>query len=67
MSNITNWKIMSDISDEDESCAFISTGIKKLDSITQGLILGATSIWTGSNGSNKSGMVGQIALNAIAR
>ena len=62
---ITNWKIMSEISDDDEGCAFIKTGIKKLDDFTQGLILGATSIWTGTNGSNKSGMVGQIALNVI--
>ncbi len=65
MSNIPNWKTMSEISDDDEGCSFIKTGIKKLDSITQGLILSATSIWTGTNGSNKSGMVGQIALNVI--
>lgn len=65
MSNIPNWKTMSEISDNDENCSFIKTGIKKLDKATQGLILGATSIWTGSNGSNKSGMVGQIALNVI--
>lgn len=56
---------MSEISDNDESYTFIKTGIKKLDGITQGLILGATSIWTGSNGSNKSGMVGQVALNVV--
>ena len=55
MSEIKNWKVMSDISDEDEQCEFIRTGIKKLDQSIQGLILGATSIWTGTNGSNKSG------------
>lgn len=65
MSGIPNWKTMSEISDDDEGCSFIKTGIKKLDGITQGLILSATSIWTGTNGSNKSGMVGQIALNVI--
>lgn len=65
MSDIPNWKTMSEISDDDEGCSFIKTGIKKLDGITQGLILSATSIWTGTNGSNKSGMVGQIALNVI--
>lgn len=65
MSEIENWKVMSDISDEDEQCEFIRTGIKKLDQSIQGLILGATSIWTGTNGSNKSGTIGQIALNVI--
>ena len=65
MSEIKNWKVMSDISDEDEQCEFIRTGIKKLDQSIQGLILGATSIWTGTNGSNKSGTIGQIALNVI--
>lgn len=65
MSNIPNWKIMSEISDEDEQCEFIKTGIKGIDSNIQGLILGATSIWSGSNGSNKSGMIAQIALNVI--
>lgn len=65
MSEVQNWKIMSEISDEDEQCEFIRTGIKKLDQSIQGLILGATSIWTGTNGSNKSGTIGQIALNVI--
>ena len=65
MSEIKNWKVMSDISDEDEQCEFIRTGIKKLDQSIQGLILGATSIWTGTNGSNKSGTIAQIALNVI--
>ena len=65
MSDIKNWKIMSEISDEDEQCEFIRTGIKRLDQSIQGLILGATSIWTGTNGSNKSGTVAQIALNVI--
>lgn len=65
MSEIVNWKVMSEISDDDEGCAFIKTGIKKLDNYTQGLILSATSIWTGTNGSNKSGTIGQIALNVI--
>ena len=65
MSEIKNWKVMSDISDEDEQCEFVRTGIKKLDQSIQGLILGATSIWTGTNGSNKSGTIGQIALNVI--
>ena len=65
MSEIENWKVMSDISDEDEQCEFIRTGIKKLDQSIQGLILGATSIWTGTNGSNKSGTIGQISLNVI--
>lgn len=65
MSNIPNWKTMSEISDDDEQCEFIKTGIKGIDSNIQGLILGATSIWTGSNGSNKSGTIGQIALNVI--
>ena len=65
MSEVQNWKIMSEISDEDEQCEFIRTGIKKLGQSIQGLILGATSIWTGTNGSNKSGTIGQIALNVI--
>ena len=56
---------MSEISDDDERCQFIKTGIDKFDKTTQGLILGATSIWTGTNGSNKSGTIGQIALNVI--
>lgn len=65
MSELDNWKIMSQISDEDEQCEFIKTGFKKFDSLTQGLILGATSIWTGTNGSNKSGCIGQIGLNVV--
>ena len=65
MSEYAKWKIMSEISDEDEQCQFIKTGISKFDNATQGLILGATSIWTGTNGSNKSGTIGQIALNVI--
>lgn len=65
MSNLPNWKTMSEISDEDEQCEFVKTGIKSIDNSIQGLILGATSIWTGSNGSNKSGTIGQIALNVI--
>lgn len=65
MSDYQNWKVMSEISDDDEGCSFIKTGIKKIDSTTQGLILSATSIWTGTNGSNKSGTIGQIALNVI--
>lgn len=65
MSNIVNWKTMLEISDDDDGCSFIKTGIKKLDNYTQGLILSATSIWTGTNGSNKSGTIGQIALNVI--
>lgn len=65
MSTVENWKIMSDISDVDEQCTFLKTGITKLDQSIQGLILGATSIWTGTNGSNKSGTIGQIALNVI--
>jgi replicative DNA helicase len=56
---------MSDISDEDKQCEFIKTGIKGIDNSIQGLILGATSIWTGTNGSNKSGTIGQIALNVV--
>lgn len=65
MSEMEKWKLMSDISDEDEQCQFIKTGLEKFDRVTQGLILGATSIWTGTNGSNKSGTIGQIALNVI--
>lgn len=65
MSDFTKWKLMSEISDDDEKCQFIKTGIEKFDKKTQGLILGATSIWTGTNGSNKSGTIGQIALNVI--
>lgn len=65
MSELNNWKIMSQISDEDEQCEFIKTGFRKFDNLTQGLILGATSIWTGTNGSNKSGCIGQIGLNVV--
>ena len=65
MSEISSWKLMSDISDQDEQCQFIKTGLTKFDRTTQGLILGATSIWTGTNGSNKSGTIGQIALNVV--
>lgn len=65
MSENAKWKLMSDISDEDEQCKFIRTGITKFDSRVKGLMLGATSIWTGTNGSNKSGTIGQIALNVL--
>lgn len=60
-----DWLIMKDISDKDEQNQFIKTGIHSLDNTTQGLILGATSIWTGTNGSNKSGTIGQIGLNVV--
>lgn len=65
MSLIPNWKIMSDISDEDENNQFIKTGYTAIDANTQGLILGGTSIISGTNGSAKSTVVGQIALNII--
>lgn len=65
MSKVENWKFMSDISDADRQEEFIRTGITEIDKTIQGLLLGVSSIWTGTNGSNKSGTIGQIALNVI--
>lgn len=65
MSKIENWKIMSEISDTDEQNTFIKTGLTAIDKHIQGLILGSTSIISGTNGSAKSTGIGQIALNVI--
>jgi len=59
------WKFMKDIPDEDDKFMFIKTGIKRLDELTGGLILGGTSIWSGTNGSSKSTIIGQIGLNIV--
>lgn len=60
-----NWKFMSDISDEEDKTEFLKTGLKRLDETCGGLILGGASIWTGTNGSAKSTMLGQVGLNVI--
>jgi predicted ATP-dependent serine protease len=60
-----NWKLMSDIPDEDDKTEFLKTGLKRLDEVCGGLILGGASIWTGTNGSAKSTTLGQIALNVV--
>lgn len=62
---IKNWKYMRDIPDENRKVNFIRTGIKRLDSTVGGLILGGTSIVSGTNGSAKSTLIGQIGLNII--
>lgn len=62
---LKNWKFMKDIPDENRKVNFIKTGIKKLDGLVGGLILGGTSIFSGTNGSAKSTLIGQIGLNIV--
>lgn len=43
----------------------VKTGIRELDSLTGGSILGDVSVWTGKRGEGKSTLMGQLLIEAV--
>lgn len=59
---------MADIKTLDRSqIVSIKTGIEKLDKMLVGMNKGEMSVWSGGNGSGKSTILSQLALEAVAR
>jgi 5S rRNA maturation endonuclease (ribonuclease M5) len=50
-----------------ENMLRIPTGFQKLDSQIGGSMMGDISVWTGSNGSGKSTIVGQVMIHAVSQ
>ena len=62
------WQTMSDIEDEDRSkIVSIPSGIIQYDRECCGFDKPSFSVWSGNNGSAKSTLLNQIALNAVNR
>lgn len=62
------WQTMSEIDDEDRSqIVSIPSGIKQYDAECCGFDKPSLTLWSGNNGSAKSTLLNQIALNAVDR
>ncbi len=62
------WQTMSEIEDEDRSqIVSIQSGITQYDKECCGFDKPSLSVWSGNNGSAKSTLLNQIALNAVDR
>lgn len=66
MENMKYYKTSSEINiQESENLIYIKSGITNIDSCIKGFALGELSVWSGGNGSGKSTVLNQIAIESI--